>query len=38
MKKDVAKFVAKCLIFQQVKAKNQRPLGLMQRIEIPQWK
>ena len=29
MKKDVAEFVAKCLICQQVKAKNQRPSGLM---------
>ena len=34
MKKDVAEFVTKCLICQQVKAENQ----LMQRIEIPQWK
>ena len=38
MKKDVAEFVAKCLICQQVKVKNQRPSGLMQKIEIPQWK
>ena len=38
MKKDVAEFVTKCLICQQVKAENQRPSGLMQRIEIPQWK
>ena len=36
MKKDVAEFVAKCLICQQVKAKNQRPSGLMQKIKIPQ--
>ena len=35
MKKDVAEFVAKCLICQQVKAENQKPSGLMQRIEIP---
>ena len=38
MKKDVVEFVAKCLICQQVKEENQRPSGLMQRIEIPQWK
>ena len=38
MKKDVVEFVTKCLICQQVKAKNQRPSRLMQRIEIPQWK
>ena len=36
MKNDVAEFVAKYLICQQMKAKNQRPSGLMQRIEIPQ--
>ena len=36
MKKDVAEFVAKCLICQQVKTENQKPSGLMQRIEIPQ--
>ena len=29
MKKDVAEFVTKCLICQLVKAKNQRPSGLM---------
>ena len=38
MKKDVTEFVTKCLICQHVKAENQRPSGLMQRIEIPQWK
>ena len=35
MKKDVAEFVTKYLICQQVKAENQRPSELMQRIEIP---
>ena len=29
MKKDVAEFVAKCLICQQVKVENQRPSELM---------
>ncbi|PNX87285.1 retrotransposon-related protein, partial [Trifolium pratense] len=38
MKKDVAEFVSKCLICQQVKAEHQRPAGLFQRIEIPEWK
>ena len=38
MKNDVAKFVTKCLICQQVKVENQRPSELMQKIEIPQWK
>ena len=36
MKKDVAEFVTECLIYQQVKAKNKRPSGLIQRIKIPQ--
>ena len=38
MKKDIAKFVARCLIYQQVKAEHQRPAGLLQRIPIPEWK
>ena len=29
MKKDVAEFVSRCLICQQVKAKHQRPAGLL---------
>jgi hypothetical protein len=35
MKRDVAEFVSKCLICQQVKAEHQRPTSLFQRIEIP---
>jgi hypothetical protein len=35
MKRDVAEFVSKCLICQQVKAEHQRPASLFQRIEIP---
>ena len=38
MKKDVVEFVSRCLIFQQVKAKHQRPAGLLQSLPIPQWK
>ena len=38
MKKDVAEFVSICLICQQVKAKHQRPAGLLQSLPIPQWK
>src|SRR5262249_18854260 len=38
MKRDIAEFVSKCLVCQQVKAEHQRPSGLMQRLEIPQWK
>ena len=38
MKKDVAEFVSRCLICQQVKAEHQRPAGLLQSLQIPQWK
>ena len=38
MKKDVAEFVSKCLICQQVKAEHQRLVGLLQSLPIPQWK
>uniref|UniRef100_A0A2N9GNM6 Integrase zinc-binding domain-containing protein n=1 Tax=Fagus sylvatica TaxID=28930 RepID=A0A2N9GNM6_FAGSY len=36
MKNDIAKFVAKCLICQQVKAEHQRPRGLLQPLLIPE--
>ena len=38
MKGDVAKFVAKCLTCQLVKAEHQRPPGLLQQMDIPEWK
>ena len=38
MKKDVAEFVSRCLICQQVKAEHQRPAGLLQSLPISQWK
>ena len=38
MKRDVAEFVQKCLTCQQVKAEHQKPAGLLQPLEIPQWK
>jgi len=38
MKKDVVKYVAKCLTCQQVKAEHQKPGGLLQPLEIPEWK
>ncbi|XP_028057570.1 uncharacterized protein LOC114261505 [Camellia sinensis] len=38
MKKSIADFVAKCLHYQQVKAKHQRPAGLLQPLPIPEWK
>ena len=38
MKKDIGVFVSHCLTCQQVKAEHQRPAGLLQQIEIPEWK
>ncbi|KAA3461417.1 reverse transcriptase [Gossypium australe] len=38
MKKDISKFVSKCLICQQVKAEHQVPSGLLQPIMVPEWK
>ena len=38
MKKDVVEFVAKCLTCQQIKAEHQRPVGLLQPLQIPEWK
>ena len=38
MKKEVAEFVAKCLVCQKIKAEHQRPGGELQPIEIPEWK
>ncbi|KAA3480717.1 integrase [Gossypium australe] len=36
MKRDISKYVSKCLICQQVKAENQVPSGLLQPITIPE--
>ncbi|GKA28746.1 putative reverse transcriptase domain-containing protein [Tanacetum coccineum] len=38
MKKDIATYVSKCLTCSKVKAKHQRPSGLLQQPEIPKWK
>ncbi|GJV05179.1 putative reverse transcriptase domain-containing protein [Tanacetum coccineum] len=38
MKKDIAVYVSKCLTCLRVKAENQRPSGLLQQLEIPEWK
>ena len=35
---DVAKHVAKCLTCQQVKAQHCKPGGMLQPLEIPEWK
>ena len=38
MKKDVADFVARCLICQQIKVEHQKPAGLLKSLPIPTWK
>ncbi|KAL5563636.1 hypothetical protein UlMin_033383 [Ulmus minor] len=38
MKKDVANYIAKCLVCQKIKAEHQCPTGVLQSIEIPEWK
>nr|GFB14503.1 putative reverse transcriptase domain-containing protein [Tanacetum cinerariifolium] len=38
MKRDVATFVSKCLICQQVKIEHQRASGLLQQLDIHVWK
>ncbi|GJU77117.1 putative reverse transcriptase domain-containing protein [Tanacetum coccineum] len=37
-KKEIAIYVSKCLICAKVKAEHQRPSGLLQQPEIPEWK
>jgi len=38
MKKEIAEYVAKCAICQQVKAEHKRPAGELQPLPIPEWK
>ena len=38
MKRDIAQFVYSCLTCQQVKSEHQRPSGLLQSLEVPEWK
>ncbi|GJU10183.1 putative reverse transcriptase domain-containing protein [Tanacetum coccineum] len=38
MKRDIATYVSKCLTYSKVKAEHQRPSGLLQKLEIPEWK
>ncbi|GKB86878.1 putative reverse transcriptase domain-containing protein, partial [Tanacetum coccineum] len=38
MKRDIATYVSKCLTFAKVKVEHQRPSGLLQQPEIPEWK
>ena len=38
MKRHVGDFVRRCLTCQQVKAEHQKPAGLLQPLEVAQWK
>ncbi|GKC01138.1 putative reverse transcriptase domain-containing protein [Tanacetum coccineum] len=38
MKRDIATYVSKCLTCSKVKDEHQRPSGLLQQPEIPEWK
>ncbi|GJT73661.1 putative reverse transcriptase domain-containing protein [Tanacetum coccineum] len=38
MKRDIATHVSKCLTCLKVKAEHQRPSGLLQQPEMPEWK
>jgi hypothetical protein len=38
LKLDIATYVSECLTCQRIKAEHQRPSGMLQHIEIPQWK
>ena len=38
MKRHVGDFVRRCLTCQQVKAEHQKPAGLLQPLEVDEWK
>nr|GEU44116.1 hypothetical protein [Tanacetum cinerariifolium] len=38
MKKDIAMYVSKCLTCSKVKEEHQKPSGLLQQPDIPEWK
>jgi hypothetical protein len=38
MKRDAAEYVALCDTCQRVKAEHQRPAGLLQPLQVPEWK
>ena len=38
MKAEIAQFVQKCLMCQQVKIEYKKSAGLLQPLEIPEWK
>ncbi|KAK1627778.1 hypothetical protein QYE76_002093 [Lolium multiflorum] len=38
MKREIGSYITKCDICQRVKAEHQRPAGLLQPLQIPEWK
>ena len=38
MKQEVVDYMAKCLTCQRVKIEHQQPTGLLQPLEVPEWK
>src|SRR3954468_10306333 len=38
MKRDVARYVSQCDVCRRVKAQLQKPAGLLQPLDIPEWK
>nr|GFC08706.1 putative reverse transcriptase domain-containing protein [Tanacetum cinerariifolium] len=38
MKANIATYVSKCLTYAKVKAKHQKPPGLLVQAKIPEWK
>ena len=38
MKKEIAEWISKCYTCQRVKAEHQHPSGLLQPLDIPEWK
>jgi hypothetical protein len=38
MKKQIAEYVQSCLVCQKAKIEHQKPAGLLQSLDIPEWK
>jgi hypothetical protein len=38
MKREIAEYVARCDSCRRIQAEHQRPVGLLQSLQIPQWK
>ena len=38
LKKEVTEFVSWCVVCQRVKAEHQFPTGLLQLVQVPEWK